>query len=1304
MLTQLEAAKKREQDEKTLHSQLTQMGPDPVVNQRGVEHQTRIAAVVEMSSPLEEDHLQMIRSYQQHLLQQNRMHNQSVKEARQHLQEYQNKLKQRYPSISTTPLGSADTLELRLMNVKPLLEPPIQVQTPAMVQRVLPTEYRPTKQVRIQEHAQSLAEHSETRHMLGKQLERRDEEQQQNMGATNIAQLEQRHFRLLQQSSSSQEQMERLDVLGTSANWGSQSSKPQTRPGSVMITSQNTSVTSQPEARTQQVRFILPTENSSRASRTLQPDRSAIMAQKLPSLLLDAEAQNQTHTLAVEGTRTTSPVSFESSGFQQGPAETGVKTSFEQTCPHPLQLLSLLPSDMFMQAGGIQESMALTNGSGSLLNYSNILKLRERVLASSESIQAQQDRLKELQEQLDAQRESLLSRQRIQEELLLYKQAQLKKQMQRQEEALKGFLNKEAGQSSTCKEMTDVQKTIHFVQTHLSKEAENSYLEEVCGDASKYNENRLLSQNGSSVEQVELSQRILGREHEWRPSKPPLTKVKFGLDLEQHELSVIPEMDTPKSGRISAADNPDFVTGDGFHISTTDDRESSKCRRESPPEELSRITASLNKQRSPESPKGSNQLSSSWHEKLMVDTGGSQVRAQLKDVGDQDVPSYAAGIGRGVIICPGSSFRMDSMVALSKAWSHCSLSPQTYMQEADDDHLSSTTVSSGSFISGEKLEISPANTGPCSAIEERSHFSCPAVKESSTSPQNVSVSPAADAYWRQQESSEVPESQLCVEEMFNSTKSQIQRIIDKYTKDLISPSEKHTGFHAPAVGLDLSDTEGNFSNFHRQLFEPLEPTPDLDISSSLSQCRIFQDSKSSGSFALNPDMSETANPNLEERSNNLSPCPDANELYNILQPTEGTDEESTSLGIEEYLELLQLQSTLREPSQSADSPRDFGILSERSSEQKSEMKISTGTEICISPVSEEYEELARNIENINLQSSAEDMRSPSLSLLEEPSSFSQLMTTQSTLNETLAEHSARGNVESEQEEVYFEELPFAESDGKHENATSLRDEMNKDVVSSNPQHRTNTLEEETKFEISASPVQEAVQQSGSLLATSQHHNSNSAPVTSSGSCSLKSHIPVWETKSGRGIMEEPELTLISSSDISAAESDMEHMNSEENKENKMHNLSLTNSEQGRRGFLPLNPEAADCLFMLPDCSALAPSPKEDQSPSHKSAVMLLEFASTSGSLQEAFLKRKKDFIGKSSKRLEELKSRARNHEKPQAKTFQRDMAKRLPTPKEHSPPPPPENIRKTTSQKDTLMKMRLFRRCLRRNCSSLDAV
>ncbi|NXS38754.1 CE295 protein, partial [Pomatostomus ruficeps] len=67
----------------------------------------------------------------------------------------------------------------------------------------------------------------------------------------------------------------------------------------------------------------------------------------------------------------------------------------------------------------------------------------------------------------------------------------------------------------------------------------------------------------------EQSEKVLCREQKQRSSKPPVTKVKLGLGLEQHELSVIPEIDTPKSCSFSSADKPDAGTGETSPISTS---------------------------------------------------------------------------------------------------------------------------------------------------------------------------------------------------------------------------------------------------------------------------------------------------------------------------------------------------------------------------------------------------------------------------------------------------------------------------------------------------------------------------------------------------------------------------------------------------------------------------------------------------------------------------------------------------------------------------------------------------------------
>ncbi|NXM20157.1 CE295 protein, partial [Ploceus nigricollis] len=155
-----------------------------------------------------------------------------------------------------------------------------------------------------------------------------------------------------------------------------------------------------------------------------------------------------------------------------------------------------------------------------------------------------------------------------------------------------------------------------------------------------------------------------------------------------------------------------------------------------------------------------------------------------------------------------------------------------------------------------------------------------------------------------------------------------------------------------------------------------------------------------------------------------------------------------------------------------------------------------------------------------------------------------------------------------------------------------------------------------------------------------------------------------ETESGHGIMEEPELTLISSNDISIVELDIEHPNQEKIKEDAMDNsASVDQSECNvyteEREFLPLVPDADYSAFKRPDSSPKAQSPNKSHCPSHQTAVMLLEFAATPGSLQKSFLKRKQNFIQESLKRVEAIKNKERENEKLGARQLQGGNSKNL---------------------------------------------
>lgn len=338
------------------------------------------------------------------------MHQESIEDARKHLQEYQSKLKQRYSSVSAVLLGSA----LAPRNSVP--EPPsLQLHGSDVMERLNETACQiSSAHAPVQELAQPEG-HSEPPWALAEPLDQRHKEQRFDTGSRRPGQpfWPQMDPSLLQMAhvSSSNQQTVKLDGAGTRAT------QPVDSPwisGSSVLKAPDVSVRTQPVVHTQQVRFTLPAESSSQLSETSQPNESVS-----PSLLAEKSLQ-------VTSSKQQCPTA-------QNKILTTVALPLEQPPPS-------VPPPVAGEAGGTKESLALRSGNLSSSSYSEILLLREQVLASSKSIQAQQEYLKKLQEQLDEQKEALLSRQRMQEDLLLHKHAQLKKQMEQQKEALEGFL------------------------------------------------------------------------------------------------------------------------------------------------------------------------------------------------------------------------------------------------------------------------------------------------------------------------------------------------------------------------------------------------------------------------------------------------------------------------------------------------------------------------------------------------------------------------------------------------------------------------------------------------------------------------------------------------------------------------------------------------------------------------------------------------------------------------------------------------------------------------------------------------
>lgn len=101
------------------------------------------------------------------------------------------------------------------------------------------------------------------------------------------------------------------------------------------------------------------------------------------------------------------------------------------------------------------------------------------------------------------------------------------------------------------------------------------------------------------------------------------------------------------------------------------------------------------------------------------------------------------------------------------------------------------------------------------------------------------------------------------------------------------------------------------------------------------------------------------------------------------------------------------------------------------------------------------------------------------------------------------------------------------------------------------------------------------------------------------SCPFRSPIPIWETDTGYGIMEEPDLTLVSNSDISITETDLA-------------NLTLEDREDNEAQFFQAGVVLPTSSMETSVCGAVS-EPYVDQPTVAPSA--------TSGSLQEAFMTR-----------------------------------------------------------------------------------
>ncbi|NXI58305.1 CE295 protein, partial [Chloroceryle aenea] len=175
----------------------------------------------------------------------------------------------------------------------------------------------------------------------------------------------------------------------------------------------------------------------------------------------------------------------------------------------------------------------------------------------------------------------------------------------------------------------------------------------------------------------------------------------------------------------------------------------------------------------------------------------------------------------------------------------------------------SSTVSTGSLLTSETLDVSPVGTGLSSDHTEDGVW-----REAVSHPWNSSL--PLTLQQRQNNLSGASEAQLLGGDTYLYKGREMQKILGKYMGDLNCYSEDNRHFQALAAELDFPEIERDFPNFHHQLFLPLEPSLDSDTSSSCSQYGILEDSRELSKTSTFSTKSQDASTFLEVGNSSLN--------------------------------------------------------------------------------------------------------------------------------------------------------------------------------------------------------------------------------------------------------------------------------------------------------------------------------------------------------------------------------------------------------------------------------------------------
>ncbi|CAH2225498.1 Hypothetical predicted protein [Pelobates cultripes] len=1145
------------------------------------EHLDVVPPAVEASCSTESPHIQIIRDYQQRLLQQNRQHKQSVDEARKRLHEYQLLLKKRYSHLSI---------------------------------REFPTE----SQNDTKAPPGLICKTKESSHMVV--LDTSHEQ----IGTFNASLLPSMP---ISRQSSLQSVKPSTTVCRTSELVQSESASLSTSQGQhVNVRSLSTCpVTEQhgprPHAFTHEKTPV-----------NVQNTTSKVLT-GISELLYNKESNEETIGVDKEYQSPEESRVKPQDAVTQSESQSSLSslwdTSSDSYYPLPSVISLGLPQVESTVSDTTKPQVAPQPLPWSFGDFSSVQEFRERLISSTSQIQSQQDHLKELQGQLDKQRDSLLFKQKIQEEHLLQKQKALEEQMRKHQESLEQYLGG----------TTDGQRTLPDDLGQMPQK-----------DCFSLMSSLLNALEGDEDVQFENAGGLFkgpGREQRRRSSKPPVTKTKLGPMLTQHELSAILEVETPTSGRCSSVGAPELKKSwsglkdrpGGEALLIPKDHYLENSSNSSLLDlDLSRISTSSKDRSSNDSLTSQRSLPKlSWREILSLEANSSQL---LKDTDQSQnselqtgMPSYPsrAGIDFHVPLpvpdpshwfIPTDLSLMQGSTEQSKP--DTSFSPYVLTLEPFSDHLSTTTISTGSFLTSENSVRSPLNPECISDLQRCNYSIIRQMPDMSPIPAGTCC-PVPSRLSDSKSTESSPNS--------DEHRSHIQQIIEKYTKDLSLSLERNLSFHAPTAAADVSAEDGNQ---YSMTFHPLDPKPDFNISTpSYALSGNSRSSQCSNQFSqISPSIQESScqqSPISSNQHNNQSTIssPGLRSSQSVESVAKSPTEINQTLDSSASFHPLYPERTLNETNPTMENEESsVCVLSNLSTRTLNREGLSTS--------SETPQEQIPRYGNVT-PPSVEILRGGNENLIEDHGSFHTLLATQTTITDSvLSEHPITDlSVKKNGSPYQFKEF-YTNKDLKVDRFTE-RNYIPDQEKCERSLHLKQNFPPRIALvaECDSSSQTKCERFSDGIHTESSINNSSVNPLTlfpsSCSTFSLASHISEWGKGSACGIMEEPDLTLVSLNDSSV-------VGSESFTSATIASKHCEEQSSVESGFHPLTAEVDASGVTLPDWSSAGLCVTEESLSQHFTE-MNLEISSSSGNLQEAFLRKKKDFVERSAKRLENLKQK-----------------------------------------------------------------